>query len=179
MIKLKKLSHRYTLSFQILFYVIILGLILFWITYRTPYDIFTNIGIGANLAVLIQSPLSLSTRILAFIVSIIPCSVILYGLNQLIKLFKNYERGEVFTNDNVQRYKKLAYSLFAWVIAGICYDALISLVLSFNNPPGQRVISINFEGPDFVALVAGAVVLTIAYVMQEAHKLSDENKFTI
>ena len=166
--------------FQVLFYAVILGLILFWLTYETPYNVFTNyMGIGANLTHFTHAPILLTTRILAFVVTLIPCSIILYGLNQLIKLFKNYEKGHVFTIDNVQSYKNLAYSLFAWVIAGFFYDALISLVLSFNNPPGHRLIAISFESPEFVALITGAILLIISYVMQEAHKLSDENKFTI
>lgn len=171
--------RKYILTFQLLFYFIIIGMIYFWITFKTAYDIFSPFGFGADLSNFVHLPLSTSTRILAFIVSLIPCIIILYGLRQLICLFKQYEKNNIFTRENTHRYKKLSYTLFAWVISQPVYCALISLVLSINNPPGHRVISISLGAIDVVALISGTIVLLIASVMDEAHKISDESKLTI
>ena len=181
MTKLERMSHRYVIMFRLISYFVLIGMVLFWAIYMTPYDIFSKYGFGLSegYATLSKVPLSPITRLFGFIVSMIPCTVIFYGLNQLIKLFNNYQKGEVFTLLNVNIYKKLAYSLYAWIIAGIIYDALISLVLSFNNPPGHRVIMISFQTPDIVALIAGTIVLIISYVMHEALNISEDNKLTI
>ncbi|TNF70208.1 MAG: DUF2975 domain-containing protein [Gammaproteobacteria bacterium] len=179
MINITTTSHRYRIIFQALFYITVIGFILFWLTYQTPYDIFSPFGVATQLSNLAQSPLTPLTRFLAFFVSMIPCLIILYGLYQLIKLFKNYEKGDVFSIKNVLCYRKLCYTLFAWVIGGLIYDPLMSLVLTFNNPPGHRVISISFGSSDIVALIAGAIVLIIAHIMYQAHQISNENQLTI
>ena len=53
------------------------------------------------------------------------------------------------------------------------------MVLSFNNPPGQRILSISFTGLDVVTLFCGMIVLVISYVMNEAQKIADEQRHTI
>tara|TARA_B110000977_G_C10765120_1_gene372310 strand:- start:43 stop:588 length:546 start_codon:yes stop_codon:yes gene_type:complete len=179
--KIEKISHRYVITFQIAFFMTIVGMIYFWSTYMTSYDIFTQYGFGLSdgYANIIQVELSVKTRIIAFLVSMLPCSIILYGISQLIILFKEYKKGVIFTVKNVKIYKKLAYSLYFWVVAGILYDILISLALSFNNPPGHRFITISFQGLDIVAILIGTIVLMISYVMNEALILSENDKFTI
>ena len=158
--KIEKISHKFVITFQIVFFMTIICMIYFWSTYMTSYDIFTKYGFSLNdgYANIIHVDLSIETRIIAFLVSMLPCSIILYGIGQLIILFKEYEKGIIFTVKNVKIYKKLAYSLYVWVVAGILYDILISLVLSFNNPPGHRFITISFQGLDIVTILIGTIV---------------------
>jgi hypothetical protein len=70
-------------------------------------------------------------------------------------------------------------SFFYWAFGGLVYGGLISVVLSFNNPPGQRILSISFTGLDVVTLFCGMIVLVISYVMNEAQKIADEQRHTI
>ena len=59
------------------------------------------------------------------------------------------------------------------------YTPLISAVLSFTNPSGQRMLAARFDLFDFTLLIIGAIVVLIARVMDEGRKLEDDQAYTI
>ena len=176
--KIKKVSKRFRIFFQIMFILIPLGVIWFWLVFHGKHDVFKQFGIGASL---VSRPITVDflSRALAMAVSIIPTGIILYCLTQLIKLFKNYEDGNIFVFNNVICYQKLGYALFSWVIGGIIYEALISLALTFQNAPKLRLIATGISSIDLVALIAGGIILLISWVMKEAYKTSKEQSLMI
>jgi len=182
MSKIQKQSRRARIFFQSLFIFTPIAVCYYWLTVETSYDFLTSWGIiqlSHDIDSYTQLPLTLTTRILATIASLFLCSIIMYALKVLINLFRSYERNEIFTLDNVMRYQKLGYSLFYWVGASIVYGALMSVILSFNNPPGERMLAIGFEGLDFLTLVLGFIILIISWVMKEGYILAAENSHTI
>ncbi|PKH07815.1 DUF2975 domain-containing protein [Moritella sp. Urea-trap-13] len=182
MSKIQKQSRRARIFFQSLFVLTPIVICYYWLTVDTPYDFLTSFGIvqiSIDIDYLTQLPLTLTTRILAVIASLFLCSIIMYALRVLINLFRSYERNEIFTLDNVMGYQKLGYCLFYWVGASVVYGALMSVILSFNNPPGERILAIGFEGVDFLTLVFGFIILIISWVMKEGYILADENCHTI
>lgn len=186
MSKFQQSSYRYYWFFQICFYLIPIVTFLFWLSFSKGSagsgqpSLFMQLGIGNDLMQYIHGDtVPLGTKLFAFLISMIPGGIIMYGLSQLIMVFKNYSQGNVFVYHNVLAYKKLVYTLFAWVIGGLIYDALISVVLSFANPPRQRMLTLSLSGIDLVSLITGAVVILIAKVMQQAQKLEEESYLTI
>ena len=73
----------------------------------------------------------------------------------------------------------MGYALFIWVVVGLIYDALISMVLSMNNPPGHHALALSFQGIDVVTLIIGAIIILIAKVMEQAQILETEHALTI
>ena len=182
MSKIQKQSRRARIFFQSLFVLTPIMVCYYWLTVDTPYDFLTSLGIvqvSIDVDYFTQLPLTVTTRILAVIASLSLCSIIMYAFRVLINLFRSYERNEIFTLDNVMSYKKLGYCLFYWVGASVVYGALMSVILSFNNLPGERVLAIGFEGVDFLTLVLGFIILIISWVMKEGYILADENDHTI
>ncbi|WP_440615980.1 DUF2975 domain-containing protein [Cysteiniphilum sp. 6C5] len=53
------------------------------------------------------------------------------------------------------------------------------MILSFANPPGQRMLTLSLSGIDLVSLITGAVIILIAKVMQQAQQLEEESHLTI
>lgn len=120
------------------------------------------------------------TTFLAILVSLLPCGIVMYGLNQLIHLFKNYEKNKIFTQDNIVYYRKLGFTLFAWVLSGLIYDALLSFILTMNNIGyHKKMVAIQISGIDLTTLIVGAIVLIIAWVMAEGYKISEEHAHTV
>ena len=182
MSKIQKQSRRARIFFQSLFVLTPIAVCYYWLTVETSYDFLTSFGViqlSHNIDSYTQLPLTLTTRILATIASLFLCSIIMYALKVLINLFRSYERNEIFSLDNVMSYQKLGYSLFYWVGASVVYGALMSVILSFNNPPGDRMLAIGFVGVDFLTLVLGFIILIISWVMKEGYILADENSHTI
>ena len=176
--KIARVSKKFRVLFQVLFYLIPILVLWFWVVVHSPYDLFSPLGFTSHL---VSGPITVNalTRILGFLVSTLPYSIMMYCLYQLIQIFKNYEKGQIFVLNNVNCYRKLGYALFAKVVAGMIYDPLISIIMTFQNPPHHRLISISFSGADFATLLTGGVILLISWVMKEAHNISTEQELTI
>ncbi len=182
MSKIQIQSRRVRLLSQSLFVITPIMVCYYWLTVNTPYDFLTSLGIihlSYDIDTLTQQPLTLPTRLLAIGAGLLLSSIVMYALAVLIRLFRNYEKGDVFSLANAQSYQKLGYCLFYWVAGSVVYGALMSVILSFNNPPGERILSVSFVGMDVLTLIFGFIVLIISWVMKEGYILADENSHTI
>ncbi|MDP2570720.1 DUF2975 domain-containing protein [Vibrio penaeicida] len=182
MSKIQNQSRRVRILFQCLFALTPALVCYYWLTVDTSYDFLTSMGIiemSFKANDFTSQPLALSTRLFAMVASLLLCSIIMYALTLLIRLFKNYERDEIFSLENANYYQKLGYSLFYWVGGSVIYGAVTSVILSFNNPPGERVLAVTFQGLDLLTLMFGFIVVIISWVMKEGHALADENRHTI
>ncbi|MEZ8573404.1 DUF2975 domain-containing protein [Vibrio splendidus] len=182
MSNIQKQSRRVRMLLQSLFVLTPIMVCYFWLTVETPYDFISSTGIFyltydiGNYTIL---PLTMATRIVAAFTSLLMSSILMYALMVLIRLFRNYERGEIFSLENAMSYQKLGYSLFYWVLGSVIYGSLMSVILSFNNPPGERIFEISFVGMDFLTLILGIIILIISWVMKEGYILADEHSQTI
>lgn len=103
----------------------------------------------------------------------------MWGFYHLIKLFRLYELGQVFSIENVRHIKISAYSALAWLVADFFTYSLLILALTVDNPIGQRYLSISVSSKHFSTLVISIIAIIIAQVMDEARKLKDENDYII
>lgn len=102
------------------------------------------------------------------------------GLWILIRLFQNYQRGEIFTLTNALFYKKLGYLLcINALIVKVIGEALTVLSLTLNNPVGQRVLSIGFSSDNLEILFYGVMIIVISWIMKEAYCLQEERNLTV
>ncbi|MCB2215185.1 DUF2975 domain-containing protein [Desulfofustis glycolicus] len=119
------------------------------------------------------------TRVLGFAVSMIKGIVVMYGLWVLIRLFKLYQKGIFFQAENVRCFKHLSRTLVLWAFAGVLVTPLLSVVLTMNNPPGQRVVEVTLQSADLTALVVGGMLAVIAAVMEDGERLQTEVDLTV
>jgi len=179
---IQKQSRRARLLFQSLFVLTPFTVCYYWLTVGTQYDFLTTLGIiqtSYDINSYTKLPLTITTRVIAATASLLLCAIIMYALQVLTHLFRNYEQNEIFSFNNTMSYKKLGYCLFYWVGASVIYGAVMSVVLSFNNPPGERILSISFVGMDLLTIMLGFIILIISWVMKEGFILADENNHTI
>lgn len=176
--KIKSISRKFRILFISAFFLVPTLNIAVWAIYdRLPPEV--TVTLLPHSLDLSHININTTTKILACFVSMLQVLVILYALSQLIKLFKNYELGNIFSFLNVTYYRKLGYSFFAWVICSKVVDALISIVLTYQNPVGQRQLVIRFGSPDLLALAVGGLIIVIAWIMNEGHKLNEDQSLTI
>lgn len=182
MSNIQKQSRRVRLLLQSFLALTPIMVCYFWLTVETPYDFISATGIfylTYDIGYFTMLPLTMTTRIVAAFTSLLMSSILMYALMVLIRLFRNYERGEIFSLENAMSYQKLGYSLFYWVLGSVIYGSLMSVILSFNNPPGERIFEISFVGMDFLTLILGIIILIISWVMKEGYILADEHSQTI
>jgi len=116
---------------------------------------------------------------LGLTISLIPTFIGMIMCYFLCHLFKNYENGSVFTEINASYYKKLGQTLFIFSLVQLSLPALMSLALTFQNPPGSRLLMLTIGTSQILPFIISFVVSGIAYVMKEAHRLDNEQKLTI
>lgn len=123
--------------------------------------------------------LSWHTAALAFLVSLLPLGVAMFGLLTLTRLFSLYEAAVYFSRETVRLFHQLGLTLILWVIATLLYTSLLSVVLTFNNPAGKRTLVATFEYGDLALLLMGGVVILVSWIMDEGRKLEEEQAHTI
>lgn len=137
-------------------------------------------------AQMVKSYLATPTASLAFdqcvyssIAGLVLSGFSMAGFYILIKLFSLYEKGIIFSGDNVNCYRKLGYILIAAMVAGIVHNSAMSVILSLHNPPGQRIITVSLSSSDIAILIMGMIVVLISWIMDAGRDLLDEQKYTV
>lgn len=114
------------------------------------------------------------TRVLAFAVTLVPGLLLARAFLVLRRLFGLYHDGAYFGAGNVACFRQLGWTAIGWTIAKFAFGGVLSVVLTMNNGPGERALSLNAGGLDATALFAGVVLLVISWVMDEARQLDED-----
>ena len=114
-------------------------------------------------------------RLLAFLVSMIPGAIGIYGLAALRRLFGAYRHGAIFAAGNALCLRTFAFSVVGSVLAKIVTGPALSVIVSWHNPPGTRELAITLRSDDLAALFVGCLFLVVAWIMAEAQRLAEDN----
>lgn len=172
--QVQRVSRAYVVFFDVLLAVIPIVVLVYWAFFNQLPE-----GFHAELPVQPGQVLSLTQKIFGGLVSLLPLSVVIYGLVTLKALFRLYAKGIMFSIENVKYFRRLGYALIAWVMANTLYTPLISLVVSSTSPHGERVLVAQFGITDLLTFLIGGIILVISWVMNEGRKLEDEQAFTV
>jgi hypothetical protein len=123
--------------------------------------------------------LSAELQLVGFTISLLPLAVLTLGLLNIRKLFSFYKEGIIFSIEHVIIFKNTAKALVLWVFLSIIYESAKSVLFSLGNPPGSRVLEVGFGTAEITSLLVGGIVFIIAWIMDEARVLSEENELTI
>ncbi len=181
--KIQRVSLFLRFVFQIAFVVLPLMLALYWIfapqlnlnsmRYNLPIISFIPDGIE------ILHPITGTDALWGFLIGLLPTTIEMMILYFLIKLFKLYEQGKIFTLPNVECLKKIGICMLINQGASLIYEALISFVLTMHNPAGHRMASVFFGTYDIYNIVTAIMVIVISWIMAEGCKLHEEQQLTV
>lgn len=129
-------------------------------------------GQGPHLNLTIET---LAQRQRAVLVSLLPALAGLYALARLWQLFARYAQGDVFGAVTVRVFAHFAYGLLAFWFISVLGRGLMSVALTWDRQPGQRVLLLGLGSDDFVLLLFGVVLVATAQVMRRAAKLAQDN----
>jgi hypothetical protein len=179
--KIKHVSFFFRIFFQTVFIITPIALIITWI--KIPEPLLLLNGIKISMIQTDEYPilhiLTLNTRFLGFLLSLIPTSVELVILYFLIRLFRLYESGIVFTMANVLYIRNIAYALLIGQLIHPIYEGLMGLILTWGNPPGHRFASVSFSEANIGIILMAFFVILISWIMAEGSQLAEEQKLTI
>lgn len=155
-----------------------LGYILLTLTPKASTLSFYN---NNNLTDFISS-MTMTTRILGFLGSILNLFPMLVGALIMLRLTKNYIRKEVFSLKNAASYTQLGIVfLLSALLLAPASDALISLAATLHYPSGhhQHVISVSFTTLNLSEIFLSIIFIILGHVMKLGHKISEEQELTV
>lgn len=114
-----------------------------------------------------------------FLATLIPVGIALVAINALRKLFELYERFEIFSANCVGYIRVVGWMILAGQLTYPIYCGLMSLVLTFSNPPGHRMITVAIGLTQLGLIILGSSILLISWIMEEGKKLQEEHEATI
>jgi hypothetical protein len=133
-------------------------------------DVIFGVG-GINYDGLIfrTGELTLGHRLILGAVTLVTCGVLFKCFYHLHRLFGNYSRGEIFTRESVGELRRFGIACLLWGVMSFLW--LLSFVVSAH--PAQT-----FQG-HAESFAIGAVIIVIAWFMDMAVDLREENELTI
>lgn len=167
-------SHRLRKVFTVLMVLSPVLNVVFWVGVGMGNEV-----LGHNLPVKVDPDIPASSLVMACLVSMIPTGVFMYALYQLIKLFGYYGSGIMFARENVTTIRSLGKSIIYWDITNFLSSIVLGIILTLHRGTGQRLLVVGVDNADIYALVAGFSVLTIAWVMDEARKIKEEQELIV
>ncbi|MEL7022628.1 MAG: DUF2975 domain-containing protein [Pseudomonadota bacterium] len=103
-------------------------------------------------------------------------SIGLAGLFFLRRAFKNFSKGELFNASNSHDLRRFSVLLLAQALATPIHLSLMSLLLSWNHPPGQKMLSVAVGSNELKAVGVALVLWVLSDLLVEACRVHAENK---
>ncbi|WP_438863994.1 DUF2975 domain-containing protein [Neptunicella sp.] len=111
-----------------------------------------------------------------WLLSVLYVAIAVVGLYFLRRAFANFAKGELFNLSNSRDLRWFSIMLFIQALAKPVHLALSSLLLSWNHPAGQKMLTLSM-GSDEIKMVALAMILWVmSELLIKGNKLEDENK---
>lgn len=95
---------------------------------------------------------------------------------QMIRLFGHFKTGEVLTEAAAICIKRIGQFLLASALVSFAVVPVQSLILSMNNAPGARSISLSVSSDMVLFGMAGGLIIVIGWAMREAAQVAQENR---
>lgn len=175
--KIKIFSKQFYFLLSFLLVAIPLFNIGFWSLINYLPETLININTAGKPVT--STRLTVELQLIGFIVSLLPLAALLYCIINIRKLFSFYSKGVIFSFEHVSLFKKTARALMLWVVLKIVYDSAVSVIFTFGNPRGQRLLKVGLSSGEITTLFVGGIIFIIAWVMDEGRILNEEKELTV
>ncbi len=105
-----------------------------------------------------------------------PFAAALYGLWNLRALFSCYAGGDVFGGAPSRYIRNVGFAMILNAVLTVFTYSLGSLLLTFDNPKGQRQLVVSLSSDLFFVFLTGGLLLVIGHVLHEAARINNENR---
>lgn len=170
--QIQRLSRAMALTCMALIVLLPCVLVAYWVNTSAPeLAVQGNLSAGA-----IQLPLLPWQRMAGAAVTSVPLVLLLMGLWHAKQCFDQFARGQVFTVQATVCLRRFAGWVAAAALAAIVAGAATSVILTLQNPPGMRHLSVGIGSNHLFTLFFAAVVWLMAAVIGQGQALAEENE---
>ncbi len=134
------------------------------------YDLFFSYtGFDTNIETLTWWQATLAT-----LIDSLPIVILLYGFNQLRLQFICYANGEYFTVNASYHCYNFGKALVAWVVLGVIFEPLLSLILTMTNEEKSIYVSLTVD--DIITFFPALCIMIIGRILLKASQIATENE---
>ncbi len=123
-------------------------------------------------------PLSLGggVRFMGGMLSSLHLGVLAYALFVIAGIFRVFAEGEWLRPEISGRLHRFGLALLLFGASTPLVRSLMALIVTMQNPEGQRALSIAFSGNDFVIALVGVLMVMLGYAFREAVAIAEDNR---
>jgi Protein of unknown function (DUF2975) len=118
-------------------------------------------------------------NILLFIVGAVPSLMFAATLFHAKKFFDSYASGQMFPETSGQKLKSIGRLCLWLAIANPIIRTITLLIMTWLNPPGQKILVISFSSTDGFLLVFSGMLFMIGHILAESNRIAEENKLIV
>ncbi len=113
---------------------------------------------------------------LAGLVMLLPVTVFIYALWRAHSLFGLIGTGHFLSTTSQGLMVHLGRLAIILAILGIVAHTLVVLIMTSANPPGQKILLIEFDSSSISSIIVAILLFTFALLMKETAAIAEENK---
>jgi hypothetical protein len=118
---------------------------------------------------------SAQTRLLCGLITVIGLAPLSWGLLRLRVCFSEFAHGRPFSARGIAGLRDFAAGIGFGVISKAISFTALTLVLSWNAPPGMRQLSAQINSDMGLMLLFAAIIAALAWAMEKAAAIAEEN----
>jgi len=185
--KIQFVSQIFLWVFRALLILLPLSLVLFWAdapdgliksTLGEDWASLLAINYMANTPPVLHT-LSAATKLYGLLISLIPLSINMLTVYFLLKLFKNYSALNIFSLENARFIKRTGWTIFIGQILRPIHDSVLSAIVTWNNPPGHRLMTIAFDKTNLAFVACALMIILVSWIMTEAYEEQETSKLIV
>ncbi|MGL4319925.1 MAG: DUF2975 domain-containing protein [Paracoccaceae bacterium] len=100
----------------------------------------------------------------------------LYALLHMRRLFRLYLAGQVLTAPAARHIRQIGLALVTIGCTGPLIPTLQTLIMTADNPAGQRMLQISLSSDNLGFLLAGGLLTVVGWAMTEAARVAEDNQ---
>lgn len=114
-------------------------------------------------------------QMLGLLITAVPLAILAYGLLEVRRIFCDFADGELITPALAPRLERFGAAVTLQALLNPVAGALLSVLLTLGNPPGQRMLALSLPSHDVVSVLVGLLIIAIGSVMREAARIAEEH----
>ncbi|WP_130409457.1 hypothetical protein [Thalassococcus sp. S3] len=135
-----------------------------------------DVLVDAAPSVQVAGEIGVTTIYALLAVGALSVAVQLFLLWGMYRLFSLYAAGEALTGECGDCVSRIGAALLALPVASVIYGMASSVLLSWQNPEGQRELTIALSLHSIGFLIGGALLLMVGITIRQAAQVAEENR---
>lgn len=147
-----------------------ISLMLIW----TNFEAAKELGFFHRIAYPIDAP-STASLIGGFLISGTLALLVVAAVYHLRYFFALSSAGNMFSKEGAASLHKFSRYLLLYSVLVIPTETVLGVIMTINNPVGERIASVSFQTYDFTLIFLSLVLFAISWVIKEGVFIAEEN----